>query len=286
MEVISYPTGKKIKYNDLTLRIIASFAAAHIVTEFGGNEPWLSRLLTGMYYIEFGTTLVITLLLVCYIYRCTCYLDVRLGWHEKPLKRGILQFIFGVICPTLGAFFLAALYFAYFGVNILKTNYHLYALPFIAALITLFNAYYLVYYLLAESKYYKAIAGTALDTSGSQTYDTETSKEVFIVHTLTKSFPVQTGDIAYFFRDNGHVLLRLFHGADHLLSQSLDQIEKQLDGQDFLRVARHMIISHKAVVSFMPLTFGKIGVTLNPPYKEQVSASKLLARNFRLWMDR
>lgn len=288
MQVISYPTGKEIRYNDLSLRVIASLAAAHIVTEYGGSKPWLQRLLSKMYYVEFGTTLVFTFLLVYYIYRWTCFLDIRLGWHEKPVKRGILQFAGGVIAPTMGAFFLAALYFAYFDINILDTNYHLYALPFIAALITIFNTYYLIRYLIAERSYYQSINKEMVNIPIAETREsastTDPQKPVFMVHTITKSFPVAVEDIAYFYRDANHVFLRPFEGEDYLLTQSLDEITKNLGNANFFRVARHMLISRRTAVSYSTLSYGKLAVTLDPPYKELVTASKPLAHNFRLWV--
>lgn len=283
MEVTAFPSGKKIDYNDLLWLIIGSFAIALLVTEYGGRSPLMPRLFTLGFYVEYFTTLAITLLLALGIRHCTCYLDVRFGWRERLGSRILLQIVFGIMVPVLATFFLAAIYFACYHVNIIDTNYHLYALPFVAALITIFNVSYLARYLYAEGSYYHKIRERQpfLNNIGEKGGD---KKETFIVHTLTKSFPIPVDDIAYFFRNGGHVFLRKFDGEDFLLSQSLDAIERGLDNNYFFRVARQMIISREAVKSFAPLTFGKIGVTLNPIYKEQVSASKPLARNFRLWL--
>lgn len=285
MEVTAFPSGKKIDYNDLLWLIIGSFAIALLVTEYGGRSALMPRLFTLRFYIEYFTTLAITLLLALGIRHCTCYLDVRFGWRERPGSRILLQTFFGIIIPVLGTFFLAAIYFACYHVNIIDTNYHLYALPFITALITIFNVSYLARYLYAEGSYYHKIREQQSSQHTGAGDKTEHKKEIFIVHTLTKSFSIPVDDIAYFFRDGGHVFLRKFDGEDFPLSQSLDAIEKRLNNSQFFRVARQMIISRDAITSFAPLTYGKIAVTLNPIYKEQVSASKPLARNFRLWLN-
>jgi hypothetical protein len=288
MEGTHTPIGKDRYPNDFTIRLIGSVFGAHIVAEFGGDGSWLQHLLTRKYYKEFGSTLIITLLLVEYIYRITCYLDKKADWHKAPVLRTGLQLLLGVLAPTLGAFLMAALYFGLHGKNIIDYNYHIYALPFIALLITLFNVYYYVRYLLAERAYYKGIRPAVQETdvaiAAPWTVAENKGNAVFMVHTVTKSFPIDTTDIAYFYRDANHVFLRPFDGEDFLLNQSLDQIENELGNSDFFRVARHVLISHSSLVDYRPLNFGKLAVTLNPPFREAVTASKPLARSFRQWV--
>ncbi|WP_139222312.1 LytTR family DNA-binding domain-containing protein [Pedobacter suwonensis] len=207
-------------------------------------------------------------------------------WTTKLPQRISMQIFLGIILPTVVTFLLAAGYFAAYGVNILTTNYHRYALPFISLLITIFNGYYLVYYLFKHSKvtpvdaigYGNVVAQESVDTT------LPLQKDTFIAHTFSSSVPILTSEIAYFYRYNGHVFLRKFEGEDFVISQSLEQIEKALDQHTFFRVARYMIVNRAAIVSYAPLAYGKIGVTLRPPYKEQVSASKILAHNFRRWI--
>lgn len=92
-------------------------------------------------------------------------------------------------------------------------------------------------------------------------------------------------DIAYFYRTSSRVYVRSLKGVDQLVAQSLDQIEETLSRDDFFRVARHIIVSHKAIVRYFPLNFGKLGVELNPPFKEEINVSKLQARDFKNWFD-
>jgi hypothetical protein len=287
LETLAHPI-KRIRYNDRKIRIIAIIIASYIVTEYGGNSPLLPRLLTLMYYIEFGATLIITTILVETIYRITRFLDIRYPWDESLLIRILLQFLLGVACPTVASYLLAALYFGVQGYDIIDYNFHIYALPFIALLITLFNVYYFVRYLLAERAYYKRLdpiqEGIEERTAPLRLSDEHRATVVFMVHTVNKSFPIEVNEIAYFFREANHVFLRPFDGEDHLLNQSLDQIEKDLNNRDFFRVARHMLISHNSLKDYRPLNFGKLAVTLNPPYREAVTASKPLSRSFRQWV--
>lgn len=271
--------AKPIAYNDGLTRLIFTVIGAHIVTEYGGDEPWLSRIMTTEYYIEFGSTFAITLLDTYLIYLATRKLDQQFSWIEHPFQRAVLQFFFGVIIPTLITFLLAALYFKAYGMNILDTNYHLYALPFIASLIFIFNVYYLVRYLVywAKSGNNKPIAEAPAEKG---------VKSLVIVHTPTGSQPYAIENIAYFYRSSGKVFIRPFDGPDKVLDQSLDQIAERLDSHVFYRVARHMIVNHRAVKEYFPLNFGKLGIKLEPGYKEDINVSKLQAKEFKQWLDR
>jgi DNA-binding LytR/AlgR family response regulator len=281
---------------DLGIRVIAATIGAYIVTQYGGDLSLLALLLTRDFYIEFGTTLLITFIVIQLIYTATVLLDRRFDWHQAPGQRILLQALLGVSAPTLLTFLLAALYFAWYNRNILDTNYHLYALPFIMALITMVNLYYYIRYLLAERAYYRSLqlqparitsADTAVLTTNENAPETEQlTKSVFIARTPTRSFPVPITEIAYFYRTNNVVYLRLFSGQDHLLAISLDTIEIQLDRREFFRVARHMIVNYAAVLDFYPESHGKLGLTLNPPIAEEVTVSKLLAKSFKAWMQR
>lgn len=279
---------KVIRYNDLSVRIIASLLAAHIVTEYGGSGPWLPRLFTKEYYIEFGSSLLITFLLVQYIYRVTLFLDKRYSWGEHLLQRICLQLVLGVAIPSLASFLMAAIYFRIFGVNILETNYHLYALPFISSLITLFNVYYFIRYLLMERALLKEgyQTGNAVVTfssngqskqmpePGKEEYskisnigarsgeelpagtagNTETTeRKIFIVNTLHQSIPVRTEDICCFFRANGLYYCRTTSqtiSQAYIIPQTLKEIEELIDPVMFFRINRRMIVRFTSCVSF------------------------------------
>jgi DNA-binding LytR/AlgR family response regulator len=279
---------------DLGVRIIAATIGAYIVTQYGGDLSLLALLLTKDFYIEFGTTLLITFLVIQLIYVTTVLLDRRVDWNQKPWQRILLQALLGVSVPTLLTFLLAALYFAWYDRNILDTNYHLYALPFIMALITMVNLYYYIRYLLAERAYYRSLQPVKIADVGTAALTTETTaaqmdlltESVFIARTPTRSFPVPITEIAYFYRTNNAVFLRLFSGQDHLLGISLDTIEMQLESRGFFRVARQMIVSYAAVLDFYSESHGKLGLTLNPPFAEETTVSKLLAKSFKAWMQR
>ncbi|MEZ2442755.1 LytTR family transcriptional regulator DNA-binding domain-containing protein [Chitinophaga sp. RCC_12] len=279
---------KPYQYRDGWIRFAISIIAAHIVTEYGGRESWYKRIFTADYYQEFGSTLIITFLITYLVFKITSFLDQRFDWNEKTLVRFMMQLLLGLVLPSVITFLLAALYFYLYGANILDYNYHLYAFPFIVSLIAIFNIYYLVRYLHADKLAYKHQLENqnTIETPDLNQPSQETqAKAAITIHTPTGSFQMPVSNIAYFYRTSGRVYVRSFMGTDQLVAQSLDQIEQMLNNKSFFRAARHVIVNHKAIVRYFPLNFGKIGIELKPPFKEELNVSKLQAREFKNWFN-
>ncbi len=293
------------KHFEKTLRVCMAVVAAHIIVVNGTNYSIFTLLLIKGYYIEMGFSVMVALIIIGWVNHISNRLDRRYPWEEHLLSRTVLQFLLGIIVPTLIEFFMVALYFwSLARINVLKTPFMNREFRLVILMICFFNLYCLARYFyikwrITENEfdlYRKGLVPTmeeaaepdteqllpALEETKEASMDAPTN--VFIVHTVTRSYPVPIDEVAYFYRSNGHVFLRPFSGADAILSQSLDQIESQLVKQAFFRVARHMIISHKSVVDYRPLNFGKVGITLRPAYREPVTASKIQAHDFRLWL--
>lgn len=334
METPSQSFPKRIRYNDRKTRIIAIILAAHIITEYGGSSPWLPRLLTLMYYIEFGTTLLITALLVEGIYRITCFLDLRYPWDEFLLKRVLLQFMLGMVLPTVGSYLLAAAYFGIQGFDITDYNYHLYALPFIALLITLFNVYYYLRFVVAEKAFYKnlqarnnssvsfsknghikpaaenseqvleeAVANAqnhevAQNRPGASAQNENTYREVFMVITPVRTIPIRMDDICSFYRANGVNFLRTYEqtASDaYIITQTLKEVEEQVNPSQFFRINRQMMISFKSCVSFRNGKGKTLELIIEPKHADYenkmaelpyVMVSEDRSQAFRVWVDR
>ncbi|PSK90797.1 LytTr DNA-binding domain-containing protein [Taibaiella chishuiensis] len=287
-----------------------------------------------MYYIEFGTTLLITTLLVESIYRVTCFLDLRYPWNESLPQRIFLQFLLGVVMPTVTSYLLAAVYFGVQGYDITDYNYHLYALPFIAVLITLFNAYYYLRYVVAEKAYYKNLqesnhsamsfsknghSKTVAESSqevlveavaNSQSKEGSHSKpaaaaqneityrEVFMVITPLRTIPIRMDDICSFYRVNGVNFLRTYDqkASDaYVITQTLKEVEEQINPSQFFRINRQMIISFNSCVSFRNGKGKTLELIIEPKHADYenkmvdqpfVMVSEDRSQAFRVWVER
>lgn len=282
-ETIPYQNNQAIQYNDIGFRIITCLLGGHQLVAYGEEIDLSKMLLMPYYWYALLPSFCIGFLLFSMIRAINKYLDKKFDWVHKTIQRIGTQLFFALVLPSLGAFLLAVLYFWLRGKNIFDTTYLQYDFDFIVLLLVMINLYYLAYYFIVR---WRSAEIAIAKLSSRYEEPASNTAQTFMVHALTKSFPIEVASIAYFYRDQGHVFLRPFQGDDQLISQSLDQVESNLDSKQFFRVARHMIVNHKAILDYRSLTFGKLELTLSIPYKEPVRVSKIAARNFRLWMER
>ena len=111
-------------------------------------------------------------------------------------------------------------------------------------------------------------------------------KERFIVNANNKWMPVETADIAVFFKDNLNYLYTF--GGEKLIYDfsALEDIEEVLDPNIFFRANRQTILHINAVHVVRPQGNQKLVVQLKSPLKLEVDISREKAPAFKKWMDR
>ncbi|MFT3677420.1 MAG: LytTR family DNA-binding domain-containing protein [Chitinophagaceae bacterium] len=111
-------------------------------------------------------------------------------------------------------------------------------------------------------------------------------KERFIISSNNKWVPVETKDIAVFFKDNINYVYTL-SGDRHIYDFSaLEEIEEVLDPALFFRANRQAIISIHAIHSVKPHGNQKLMVQLKPPLKLEIDISREKAPFFKKWVDK
>jgi len=265
------------KYNDLLIRIVVAVIAAHFIVTFGEDKTFFEFLLLADYYKSVLGSAVIAILLFSFVRYVTVRLDRQYEWNKFPLNRALLQGLFGLLLTAVLAFLLAAVYFRIYGINILTTVYLKYDFPVIALFVFILNIYYFTYYLLVQVK-----AGHQ-KSDKSQPAGNYTS--VLIVNKGTENLPVNTTQISAFYHEGNYNFLKLFDGNSYLISQTLDDLEKQLDPYLFFRVSRQAIVGRNACKSFRILDYGKLDVTTEPPMKEPLVVSQKRSTTFKKWLE-
>ncbi|WP_413670103.1 LytTR family transcriptional regulator DNA-binding domain-containing protein [Mucilaginibacter sp. Mucisp86] len=273
MPIPPYPVKP---YNDLLFRIVISVIAAHFIISFGIDETFFQLLLLADYYESLAGSAIIAFLLISLVRGVSTRLDRDYDWREKPLVRALLQILFGVVIISVAAFLLATIYFLLNGINILKTVYLKYDFPVIVIFIFLLNIYYLCFYLIRQLSSPVGEQATAAGAS---------FVTVFIVNKGTENLPVTVGDVAIIYHEGKYNFIKLFDAVSYLISQSLDQVEKQLDPEQFFRVSRTMIISRRACKSFIILDYGRLEVVTDPVMKEPVIVSQKRSPVFKKWLE-
>lgn len=260
-----------------------------IVTNNGDRDSIYARVVSS-YYFELLSTLAICVLTTSIVSFVSRMLDRKFDWYQFFFSRIVLQSILGIGLPSVVAYLLVILLFQLLKVNILSTNNHLFV-PYIVILTIGFNVFYNVRHIVPENVNTSKMPSPPNVIKEEMTNvdlinRSENYSGNFMVHTPTGSFPLPLNEIAYFYRRRGYVYLRRTNGIDHIVAQSLDQIQLEVPASTFFRAARHMLANYNAIGGYFPLDYGKLGLYLRPAFKEEITISKLLAKDFKMWMHR
>jgi DNA-binding LytR/AlgR family response regulator len=111
-------------------------------------------------------------------------------------------------------------------------------------------------------------------------------KERFVINAHGKLTPVETKDIAVFFKDTLNYIY--LHSGEKLIYDysTLEEIEELLDPNLFFRANRQCIININAVQSVKPQANLKLDVLLKAPLKLPIDVSREKATQFKKWLDR
>ena len=110
-------------------------------------------------------------------------------------------------------------------------------------------------------------------------------KTTFLIPYRDKLIPVSTSEIRLFCILNDAVVLYTTDDKHYQLSQTLDQLEEQLDPKLFYRANRQHIIAFHAVKEVEHASERKLSVTLSVKGTEPVIVSKAKASGFIKWME-
>jgi len=111
-------------------------------------------------------------------------------------------------------------------------------------------------------------------------------KERFIVKTGQQLTYINTGDIAYFFSEDGVVQAMTWAGKKYLIEYTLEQLEPLLPPADFFRINRKMILDIKAVKKIAPYFNSRLILQVSPAYEQEILVSRERVNDFKKWLDK
>jgi len=262
-----------VRYKDNLLRIVLCILAAFLVAMYGTGAHFLDSLSNSPFYIKLLAALLIAGFFLEFVHWVTVTLDKVYDWKERPLARLALQFVLGVLLPGLIDFLFLSLYKWYFGLTSMHENpgshssFSAMVLP-----VFLFNLYYLFYYHILRRKETKNL--------------TKAENELLLVQQGNKTIPVLLQDIRYIHRQDRLNYLITSVETRYFLSETLDELERQLPSRNFFRVNRKMIIHYRACTHFQSNGHGKLLLRLNPSFPEDIVVSQSKAAKFKEWIRR
>ncbi|NID09508.1 LytR/AlgR family response regulator transcription factor [Fibrivirga algicola] len=108
----------------------------------------------------------------------------------------------------------------------------------------------------------------------------------FLVRHLSQWVPVDVGDIAYFYSEEGVSLFRTRSNQKYPVDYTLDELEAMLDPSHFFRANRQFIIDINSVQQIHPYFNNKLKLTLKPAPDDEVLVSRERATEFKKWMGK
>jgi DNA-binding LytR/AlgR family response regulator len=107
----------------------------------------------------------------------------------------------------------------------------------------------------------------------------------FLVKTGQTFSTIFMNDIAYFFADHKISYLATHEGKKHILDQTLEELEDQLDPKVFFRLNRQFIASVNSIAKLHNFFNRKLKVELMPPANIEVIVSREKAAEFKKWLN-
>lgn len=268
-----------VRYNDLLFRLTGALVAGHFTLTYGSGESFFQMLVHWYYWRDLLLSSGIAFLLISIVYISIVRLDRLYDWRDYPIQRAGLQLLLAVALPSIVAFLMAWGYFFIFGIDIFKTHYPELIFQLVVVLILLLNVYYLALYFFRRWQQ----AEHAMKVVPQPKADESKNKSI-LVQKGSKVLPVSVENICYIIHDREYNILRTVDREDFIINGSLDEIQGQLDEQNFFRVNRQMIANYRACDHFEPENFGKLRLIVNPPIADKIIISQKRAKKFREWI--
>jgi DNA-binding LytR/AlgR family response regulator len=96
---------------------------------------------------------------------------------------------------------------------------------------------------------------------------------------------LNTGDIRYFYSDEGIVYAKTHTGKKHMIDFTLDQLEDMVDPVDYFRINRKIILQVDAIDKIHPYFNSRLKLELKPDTDLEVIVSRDRVSNFKKWLD-
>lgn len=111
------------------------------------------------------------------------------------------------------------------------------------------------------------------------------SKKRFLIQVGDTYLHVETEDIAFFYSEDKYTYLYRFSGKRYIISYSLDQLEKILDGGLFFRISRCCIVNIRSIVKTSKYFASRLKLQLRPECPHELLVSRGRVSDFLHWMD-
>lgn len=275
-------------YNDRLLRLIAVPVLGIFYRHIGEPSSLITLLRSPVYYVDL-TVCILSVWLVWEISRfIICQLDKRYSWIEQFFQRCIIQAVavYGIL-----VLFVILITFLYNDIVMQKYRHELFDIGYmfvvdIPVTILILTIVQLLYYVLYLQHFYLQGLAVRPDTLASAEPPTAAPTRKNILVYFGKSLlPIAVDEVAYFYKAGEVTLVRTLENQDYRIDQTLEQLLVTLAPEKFYRLNRQIITNLEAVKEVKTDPNGKLVITLEPIYQDEVTVSRKKAKEFKEWLN-
>lgn len=92
-------------------------------------------------------------------------------------------------------------------------------------------------------------------------------------------------DIAYFYSEDHYTFVATKDKQRYIINYTLDNLVDQLNPQQFFRISRQIIININAINTISKHFNGRLKLTVNPSFSEEIFVSRNRVQAFLSWLD-
>lgn len=111
------------------------------------------------------------------------------------------------------------------------------------------------------------------------------NKERFLIKIGTQLKIVPIGDIACFFSANKLTYLKTKEGREYILDNSLDEVEKTIEAEQFFRISRKHIVALDGIKDIVAYSNSRLKLNLHVDFEEDLIVSREKVNDFKLWLS-
>lgn len=116
--------------------------------------------------------------------------------------------------------------------------------------------------------------------------DKSSFKTRFLVRQATMLISVKTQEVAYSYTKDRNHYIKTTSGFDYPIDNNLDELQVQLDPDEYFRVNRQFIVRYSAIDKVYAWFDNKIKLLVHPVPYEDIIISRLRATEFKKWLDK
>lgn len=124
-----------------------------------------------------------------------------------------------------------------------------------------------------------------LSTLNSQLSTLNSYKERVLAKVGDNYQHVAMQDVAYFYSEDHYTFVATKDKQRYIINYTLDTLVEQINPQQFFRISRQFIVNINAINNISKHFNGRLKITVNPSFSEDIYVSRNRVQTFLAWLD-